>query len=277
METKIKEGFFHPRRFAQLLLRDLVGGYRSILIAMGAVAGYLIVMSVLTALGISTTNAGVSGFYQSFFIQLLYIGGLIVTSLAFREARQNGAALVYLMLPASAFEKLLSKLLSSSVGYALGSLVFFTAAAAASEGVTRLLFGFGHGFFSPFTAEVWTAIGYYLIVQSVFLAGSIWFRKMSFMKTVLWLMVFAVGCAIILAVAARILLADDLRALGIQMSGISVQGNNLNFDPQKLLAEGTPAWRGLMVFCRIAQVLFYGFLAPVGWLAAFFKLKETEA
>jgi hypothetical protein len=146
MEMRMKKGFISPRRLGLLLLRDFVGGYRSILIAMAAVAGSVIVLSALTLLGTGQgTGAGVKGssdFHLEFFIQLLFFGGFILTSLAFREARQNGAGIFYMTLPPSAFEKLVSKVLVTSIGFGLGSLVFYTATAAASEGINRLIFGF---------------------------------------------------------------------------------------------------------------------------------------
>jgi hypothetical protein len=277
METKIKEGFFAPRRFAQLLFRDLAGGYRSLLIMMGAVAGGLLLFSVLTALGTSMTRGPVPGFYLNFYGQLLYLGGFIVTSLAFQEARRNGAALGYLMLPASPFEKLLSKLLATSVGYALGSLIFFTAASALSEGVNHLVFGFGLGFFNPFTAEVWKSIGHYLILQSVFLAGSVWFRKMPLVKTALSILVFAVACGTVVSIAGGLMFADRLSAQSVTTSPLVIHGNGWNLDLSRIFAEGTPAMKGIEVFQSIVKVLFYGLLAPAAWLAAYFKLRETEA
>jgi len=277
METQTKEGFFNPRRFGQIMLRDLAGGYRSILITMGAVAGGLILMAFLTAGGTSLTRSHSTDFYGGFYSQLLYWGGFIVTSLAFQEARRNGASLAYLMLPGSSFEKFLSKLLSTSVGYALGSLVFFTAASAVAEGVNHLVFGFGLGFFNPFTAEVWKGIGRYLILQSVFLAGSIWFQKIPFVKTSLSILVFAVACGTVVSIAAFGLFADHLGLHAPASSSLVINGNGWNFDLGAMLGRGSRAAEGLEVFRRVGQVLFYGVLAPAAWLATWFKLRETEA
>ncbi len=197
---------FKPRRFAQLLLRDLAGGYKSLLVAMAAVAGSVLLVSALTVLGrkLAGASVGVPTFYPNLFVNLLFLGGFIVTSLAFREARQNGGGIFYLTLPASSLEKFASKLLATSVGYALGSLVFFTAAAAVSEGVNRLIFGFGNTFFNPFGPGVLEAIGYYLIFQSVFLLGSVWWKKLALVKTVLMMQLVAVGIALVAAVTIRI-------------------------------------------------------------------------
>ena len=212
---------FKPGRFAQLMLRDLAGGYRSLLVAMAAVAGSVILISTLTVLGRTLAGASTGAdFYPSMFVNLLFLGGFIVTSLAFREVRQNGGGIFYLTLPASSLEKFASKLLATSVGYALGSLVFFTAAAAVSEGVNRLIFGFGNTFFNPFDRSVLQAIGFYLIFQSVFLLGSVWWKKLAFVKTVLMLQLVAVGIALVAAVTFRIVFREYFHGTEIDFNDL---------------------------------------------------------
>ena len=70
----------------------------------------------------------------------------------------------------------------------------------------------GHGFFDPFTPAVLQAVARYLVLQSFFLLGSIWFRKLAFVRTVLWLVLFGVALVILMAVALRIGLASHLQA-----------------------------------------------------------------
>ncbi len=277
----MRNGLFSPRRFGQLLLRDLAGGYRAILIAMAAVAGAAILLSFLTTLGMAATNGVVQrgSFHLSVFLQLLFFGGFIITSLAFREARQNGAGIFYMTLPASTFEKFVSKLLATSVGFALGSLVFYTAVAAVSEGINRLVFGLGHGFFNPFDPTALRAVGLYLILQSVYLLGSIWFRKSAFLKTALAATVIAIGLVILTGVAARIILAPHFVHTTVHAGMVNVGGWSLNWSQQFLegiFGPGGRGYPGLMVFKVIGQVLFFGLLAPVCWLASYFRLSEVE-
>ena len=88
-----------------------------------------------------------------------------------------------------------------------------SAAAAVSEALDRLVFGVGHGFFDPFTPAVLQALVRYVVLQSFFLLGSIWFRKLAFVKTVLSIVVFGVALAIVGTIALRIGLASHF-ALG---------------------------------------------------------------
>jgi hypothetical protein len=253
MEMHMKKGFFDPQRFGQLLLRDLSGGYRGILIAMAAVAGTVIILSALTMLGMAmgprVRYSGNPVFHYSFFVQLLFFGGFIITSLAFREARQNGSAIFYLTLPASPFEKLASKLLATSVGFALGSLVFYTATAAVSEGINRLIFGTSHGFFNPFDPIILKAVAIYLLTQSVYLLGSIWFRKLAFVKTVLWVSLIAIGIVVVSAVVARIVLSDHFVWNPPSVAGPPRGAWGLNWSDNFLASKFGPGTAGYAGSC----------------------------
>jgi hypothetical protein len=260
---------FKPRRFAQLLLRDLAGGYKSLLVAMAAVAGSVILISALTVLGRKLAGASTGAdFYPNMFVNILFLGGFIVTSFAFREVRQNGGGIFYLTLPASSLEKFASKLLATSVGYALGSLVFFTAAAAVSEGVNRLIFGFGNYFFNPFEQGILESLGYYLIFQSVFLLGSIWWRKLAFVKTVLMLQAVAVGIALVAGVALRIVFARYFRGWEIDFG--TVPGMGL------LIEQATAGYGPLVQIGNVVRIVVLSATAPVCWLIGWLRLREIE-
>jgi hypothetical protein len=273
MEAKIKNGFFSTRRFGRLLLRELAGSYRSLLIAMGAVGGAVILLSALTVLGITRTSggAGGEGFYLNYFINLLFLGGFIITSLAFREVWQTGGGIFYLALPGSTFEKFSSKLLITTVGFAVGSAVFMTVIAVVSQLINSLLFGIGMQF-GDVGAQLLTALkmmGIYAITQSVFLLGSIWFRKTAFIRTVLWIVIVGVGLGIVALVTAR-----------VAMPSIVQWQHGFRFDT----SAGTFAINGasqvrvtslLEAMKIVACVLFYA-SAPACWLATYFRLGEAE-
>jgi hypothetical protein len=264
------------KRMGQLLLRELTSGYRSILIAMAAVGGVVVIMSILTTLGVAHTSGGMGGpgsdFYLGLFNNLLFLGGFIVTSLAFREVWQNGGGIFYLSLPGSVFEKLLSKLLVTSVGFAVGSLLFMTGVTALSELIDHLLFGFGHGYFyvGSMLVAALKACLFYVITQSVFLLGSIWFKKVALIKTAVWVGIFAVGLAIVAGIAARIFLAHKMNWTGM---GFSMNLNNGDF--MQMFGPGSRTHGGLSAFKIVTQVLFYA-MAPVCWLATYFRLAEAE-
>ena len=282
MEATLQKGFFKPQRFVQLLFRDFTSGYRSTLIAMAAVAGAMILFAVLTALGIRFGGQprDLSGeFYFGFFTNILFIGGLIVSSLAFREAHRRGAGIFYIAIPASTFEKLASKLLVTSLGYALGTVIFITALSALTEAILWLIFGFGLGFFNPMTMIVLYCLIGYLIAQSVFLLGSVWFKKAAFVKTVLWIILFGIAATAVIIVILRILEPQYFDWGAYRTGSQAVSGASIKMTDEYLaglFAPGTRAYAGCMAFFTIGKILVYGVLAPVSWLAAYFKLGEIE-
>ncbi|MCX7028948.1 MAG: hypothetical protein NTU62_02370 [Spirochaetes bacterium] len=261
---------FKPSRFAQLLLRDLTGGYRSMLVAMAAVAGTVILISGLTVLGmqLSGRHAGASNFHFNLYNNLLFLGGFIVSSLAFREIRQNGGGIFYLTLPASALEKYASKLISTSVGYALGSAVFYTAVAAASEGINRLIFGFGNAFFNPFDTGVLQALGYYLVAQSVFLLGSVWWRKLAFLKTVLTIQAVAVGVAVVAGITARIVFREYFHGCLLDIGDVPGWAG--------LMSQTVAGYGPLVEIDRVLKIVFLAGTAPVCWLIGWLRLRDIE-
>ncbi len=275
MVMSTKNGFFKLERLGQLLLRELMSGYRSLLIAMAAVGGVVVVLSVLTTMGVAHTSGGMgpgSDFYLGLFRNLLFLGGFIVTSLAFREVWQNGGGIFYLTLPGSVFEKFLSKLLVTSIGFALGSLIFMAGVTALSELIDHLLFGYGHGYFYMGTLIIAAlkACLFYIITQSMFLLGSIWFKKVALIRTALWAGIFAIGFAVVVGIAARIFLATKLHWAG---AGFSFNLNN--GDLTQIFGAGSSGQSGLSAFKIVAQVLFYA-MAPVCWVAGYFRLSEAE-
>lgn len=266
MEARKKTVFekMSVRRLGLLLRRDFSAGYRAVFIAMATVGGFVILLSV-----ISTLARNLDPMHEVLYTQLLFIGGFIVTSLIFKELHLNGQSVFYLTLPGSSLEKYLSKLLVSSLGYAFGSLFFYTAVSSAAEGINRLIFGYGHPFFNPFDREVLLAVAVYLVTQAVFLVGSVYFRKLAFIKTVLYLVLFGIGLTIITgltgwlifrdyAVGPRIHLEPHLEQLGRSGEMEAVL---------KPLAES---------FLSAARVLFWSALAPVCWVISYLRLRETE-
>jgi len=264
------ERVFNPRRLFLLLRRDLAHGYPAVLTAMAAVGGILVVLSFLSMLG----RAG-QDFYTPFYVGLLFLGGFLFSSGAFKEMHQQGSGPLYLTLPGTTLEKFLSKLLVTSVGYAAAVLVFMTGAAALSELLNRAFFGAGHTWFNPFSAANLKSALFYLVLQGLFLVGSVWFRKVVFMKIILVENIVLIGLAILTAIIFRIAFSglfsgSHLKPEVIQMFSHGLGNVTVN-------GQAADAFnRGSQVFLTILRVLFWAAFAPVCWLAAYFRLRETE-
>jgi hypothetical protein len=258
---------FNLRRLGLLLQRDLQGGYRGVLITMAAVAGFVVLVSALSLLG-GTASEGFRAFHMSMYRNLLFVGGFIITSLAFRELYHNERGYQYVTLPGSTLEKFASKLLLTSLGYALVTLAAYTAAAALSEAINRAVFGFGHALFNPFRRDVLTVALAYLVLQSVFLAGSVYFRKLAFVKTSL----FTIGVIVALAVVLGVV-------TGAMLRGYRVPGtHDIRLTDELFRRAGMEEWiqaAGRQAWL-VARVLFWGALAPACWLIGYLRLREVE-
>jgi hypothetical protein len=255
---------FSIRRLALLLRRDFSAGYKSVVIAMAAVGGFVILVTVVSAFG-----RELGAIHGPMYFLLLFIGGYVVTSLSFKELHLNGQSVFYLTLPGSSLEKYLSKLLVTSIGYAFGSLFFYTAVSSAAEGINRLVFGYGHAFFNPFERTTLITVAVYLVTQAVFLVGSVYFRKLAFIKTNLYIWLFGIVVVVLVTIIGWLIFRDY------------AIGNRIELDPyfQRLGESGElQTVLGPMAerFWGVAKVLFWGIMAPVCWVISFLRLRETE-
>jgi len=259
--------FWQPRRFALLMKRDFLIGYRGIFIAAAAAAGFVMLVTVLTNL-----RPGGSFDHLNLFLPMFYIGGFAVTSLAFRELHQGEKSYFYLNLPASMFEKFASKLLVTSLGFAASALAFYSVVALAGEGVNRLLFGYGHGLFNPVSRDVLFGVAIYLVTQGIFLVGSAYFRKLAFLKTVVAWNVLVIGTTVLAGLIAWLIFRGTYLEGGVLRPEIRA-GVDALADHRELQKLVESAGRG---FWLTLKILFWGALAPVCWTIAYFRLRETE-
>mgnify|MGYP003575220873 FL=1 len=134
------------------------------------------------------------------FLAIFYIGGLIVTSLAFNNLHRSESAALYLNLPASNLEKFLSRWLLTSFVYAFTMLLVYYILSFMSAMLLEPSKNIIH-------SSVWHHVANYLLIQPLFLFGAIAFKRYAFLKTILSMFT----CVIILMIAVLLmmwLLAD---------------------------------------------------------------------
>jgi hypothetical protein len=237
---------------------------------MAAVGGVMLLFSFLSML-----RGSVGEFYTRFFIGLLFLGGLISTSSAFRELHQPGSGPFYLTLPGTLVEKLLSKFLVSSVGFAVATLLFTGGVSVLSELINRAVFGNSHPLFNPVAPGHLHTAAIYLVLQAMFLLGSIWFRKAAFIKTALALIILLIGFSIIGGVIFRLVFGSLFTSSGPRPEMMNMF--SFDFGSGTFNSQGSGAFaRGAQVFSTVARVGFWALLAPFCWVAAYFRLRETE-
>lgn len=184
----VQNNIFSLQRFQYVFRRFLVLNYKNMLIAFSAISGLLIFIAVLTSIGPRPVD-------QKSFIILSYIalflGGFIVTSTAFSEMHKPEKSTHYLTLPASAFEKVFTSWLSTTVIFILFAISFFYAAWYVASTLAFFLTSTPFTAINFFDAKLWLMIGIYFAAQPIFFLGAIYFKGHNFLKTLLALFVIS--------------------------------------------------------------------------------------
>lgn len=256
--------YISPRRLLLCLRRDIVPNSRSFFVVLGsAVAFFFIISAMDIVVGDKDPE-----FQQNLFYPILFLGGFLFTSGIFKEVHKKESILPYLMLPASAVEKVLSRLLIVSIGWIVFSFLWFTAYTALSEGFNSLFFGASHKLFNPFTADVWRAAAHYVVLQSLFFIGAIYFRKLHFFKTVLSLGVFAIFLSIITGLLIRLVFYDYFTQ-SIMLDGGATMSSMLEVLSVRLI--------DLAEKLRPLKVVLYWIVVPLfSWSLVYIRFREVQ-
>src|SRR5690606_1808626 len=119
------------------------------------------------------------------FAALLFLWGFMLSSRSFPELHDKTRNEVYLLLPASALEKTLARLLIATVGFVPYLLLFTTLVALLTQAVGTLLFDRSPALLQLPGPSLWSLVGYYIAGQSVYFLGGAWFRRSHFSKTLI--------------------------------------------------------------------------------------------
>lgn len=237
---------------------DLVFRTKPLLITVGAVFGLLFVINI------ASVGSGDSGeFHSVFYALVLMIGGHITTSLSFRELHDPETSYRYLTLPASMPEKYLARLLLTSIGYVVISLVLYELFSLIAAGFTQLIFSKHHPLLSPFSPETGRIIAVYLATHGLTFFGAVFFRRLHLLNTILWafLLMLAVGAAT--AFAGRIIFWDFFNGFFVP--------SNIDF-----IQFGEKLFSYMRSMYVLSQIIFYAAVPVFFWICGFVRFRETE-
>lgn len=255
---------FNFGRFGQILWIDIRVTY-----------GY-IGLSFIIPLSILMLQTHTVGFIDTETVTLifnayLWIAGLIFTSYAFADLHKKTDRFVWMMLPASTFEKFLSRLLYSSLFFWLWILIGFI--------LIQLLLllttwsPIESSFFAPFQALTESEFYLtYLLWHGALLLGSASFKKWVVIKT------FSLIALIYLFIAMLILLLVALEWVNLQ-DFFSLQPNS-SFEQEPLIGwqiiEEEPFFYVMKETYQIGLEAFLWCCIPLFWGVTFLKIKNTE-
>lgn len=243
---------FSSNRLIQLTRNDLVRNYRAVLI----VSAVLALLTVLGPAGLAYARYTSVGFYRFFFIGALFAWGTIATSLAFRDMHGRLTNTPFLLLPATALEKTLARLLVSSV-FLIVYLLLLTSLLSLIGESLELTGRSSNEWFSPFDGMAWAVIPHYIVVQSVFFLGAAWFRKMHYVKTLLSVAILITGLSVVSAVLGWLGWATW------NGGGVNFDGSDSFFVPMRWLGE-------------LLKIAYFAGLPLFCWYVAWLRVKETQ-
>ena len=172
---------FSLTRLRALLWADLVGRYRTVAMVSAVFAGLMLVNGLFAA----NSSPPQSNIFIFWVMLMLFVWGPIAASWSFKELHDKTMNEAYLLLPASALEKVVSRLLLVTVGFAVYVILFTNVVSWVNAGLNAVLFGREGLIFPFFSSEGWLGLALFLVNQSCYFLGAAWFRKLHFIKTAL--------------------------------------------------------------------------------------------
>lgn len=250
---------FDLRRSALLFRNNFLQLWRGTAVIAAVIAGIILVQALLPALfGFDNSIS-----YTRFYGVVLPIWGIIAASLAFTEMHDKTKNTDFLLLPASALEKTVLRLLWISVVLPLFIIIVITLSSLVIEGLMTLLFQHPFQAFNPFIREHWELMAQVIALQSVFFLGGAWFKKAHLVKTVLTMIVLSIIIVVIWAIFMRIRFPGHYTGFNIDLDYLAMTKR-----------------RGFLFFEQhwkvIVNILCYGLLAPFCWIVAWLRLKESQ-
>lgn len=251
---------FNLKRFFLLLRNDLLRNYRTLLIAAGAVAAIYFI-STIPAIFFSPGST-TQDFHIGFYPMFLFIGGFLLSGAAFSEIHQAQKNVAYFMLPASTIEKYVSKLLLTSLGYTAASVAFYYLLSLLSAGIAAIFTGWSFPVFNPFAHKVLTGVAVYLVTQSLFLFGGLYFKKHPSMKILFAQLGIAVALTIFFLLVLRIVYHDFF--------------HGMHFFNNYIFNDVVAFERLVRTLSTIIKYLFWIGFAPYFWILGYLRLREAE-
>jgi hypothetical protein len=207
------------------------------------------------------------------------IAGLFFAARFLREIHSSTNSIHYFMIPATQIEKLTVSLLFTIVYFYIMMLIAFILGNLVGTGLNNLLASLDFPFFSLFkhrelswslfegtapaahgtvtSCFAWRFFRLFIIVQSIFTLGGIWFKRNQSFKTIFALIISAFAIFIVLLLELKIITGT---------TSFVVNNSTVNHG------------KASVFFTDLTNILDYFFwlLPPFLWLTSYFRLTEKE-
>ena len=204
----------------------------------------------------------------------LFFGGTLLTSRSFNELGNKEKGIDFLMIPASLFEKFITVLLFTTVGYFLFYHLSFYCTYKIINGIELTLrhkpIELNYQFLGDPDEKKYIYYAYF-ILQAAFLLGATYFHKVTFIKTVLSVFLLGLGLYLVNSILLTFVFGfeKDIWKRGVPFLMVTkLEGGTVSCHTT---AYFIPVW--------LQHTYLFAFkflLAPILWTIAFFRLKDQE-
>ncbi|OQX28849.1 MAG: hypothetical protein B0D92_06765 [Spirochaeta sp. LUC14_002_19_P3] len=245
------------RRLASLAKKDFYQYWRPTLAVSGILVGAVIILGFIRSTMVDIIP------YREYFQRFLVIWCIVAASSAFRELHDKSRNDDFLLLPASALEKTLVRLIGVSAGIPLIFIVVMFIASLCTELLRLAILKTPMAVFNPVNAEAWLVILRVIAIQSVFFLGAAWFKRRHLLKTALVLLVFFIALGIIGGTIFRIAYSSVY---------FSPEASAIKPDLYMTFKQLEGPWLGILL-----RIIFYGVIPLLCWTTAWMRVKECQS
>jgi len=250
---------FNAKGCLRLMLKDIsIGSGRAglsirmvdvrtiglVAIAVLAVSAFLVWISAYRTGPV--INDEVVSFFHGASYAVLFLLGCFLTGVAFKELHSVEEGYAWLTLPGSLMEKYAARLILTSLGYVLLAAVLYGLFVMLLIGTAKLFFSYLTIPFKPFDKILLEFLAYYLVLHSLFAVGSIVFKSLSCLKTMIVVFTYWLILAISWGHYAKLHGMEGIDDLRAEPAGI------------------------------IISFLFWWVLAPVAWITGYYLIRRKQ-
>jgi hypothetical protein len=215
--------YFNLRRIFLLVKADLTLYRNAIFIGFASLAALIVLGNLISPRNMFSVDQN-----PSLFLLLLGVG-YWVSSMSFRGIHKKPDGLFLLTLPASSLEKLLAKWLITSIGYIVLALMSYTVIYWILAAVAFIFGRASHFTNLPLSIYIWRIIFDYVMLQSIFLMGSIYFKKYAFIKTIFGVICVSILMTVLAGVVDKLFWPDFVIDLHFVSGGVSISSFIIKF------------------------------------------------
>ena len=245
---------FSTSRFIQLIKRDLIYYKKTNWIALVCIP--LTVLMIFYLQELTEESAFTHNFFLSWFNIFLFGGGLVFTSMIMWEFRTAAGRAQYLTLPASNFEKLLTRFIYTLLVYPLFIFAIF------------FIIGVSGKVYSD-TTTLWffmsSTLKLFLVLHAALLLASVWFNNYSGPKAFLYSFALFFILVIIISFLFRIVFYDAFE-------GFAMFNEDIKIEPTEAFQKQVENF-----YAPVLEKLLWIGLPVFLWIVSYFKMKEKEA